>query len=110
MDEIMDKIVIATDEVSDYLETRWIACYMNYDWNYTHAVNAFDNNQFNYRQKVIERLKAVDKITDKTVTEIYNRVLSEDIEDFIQTLMCVQGCDRAQVEIGIAEALADIKA
>ena len=106
----MDKIVIATDEVSDYLQTRWIACYMNYDWNYRHAVNAFDNTQFDYRQKVIERLKAVDKTTDKIVTEIYNRVLSEDIEDLIQTHMRVQGCDRAQVEIGIAEAMAEIKA
>lgn len=110
MDEIMDKIVIATDGVSDCLETRWIACYMNYDWNYRHAVIAFDNTQFDRRQKVIERLKAVDKTTDKIVTEIYNRVLSEDIEDFIQTHMRVQGCDRAQVEIGIAEAMSEITA
>ena len=42
MDELMEKIVITLDEVSEYLQSRWIACYMNYDWCYHHAVNAFD--------------------------------------------------------------------
>ena len=110
MDELMKKVVITMDEVSEYLQSRWIACYMNYDWCYHHAVNAFDANQFERHQKVIERLQAVDRITDKTVTEIYNRVLSEDVEAFIQTHMRVQKCDRAQVEIGIAEAMAEVKA
>ena len=110
MNDLMEKIVITLDEVSEYLQSRWIACYMNYDWCYRHAVNAFDVSEFDRRQKLIERLQAVEKITDKIVTETYNRVLSEDIEEFIQTHMRVQNCDRAQVEIGIAEALAEIKA
>ena len=82
--------------------------YMIYDWNYRHADNAFYNNQIARRKKVIERLKAVDEINDKFVTEIYNRVLAEDVEDFIQNHMRVQNCDRVQVEIEIAEAMAEI--
>ena len=81
---------------------------MIYDWNYRHADNAFYNNQIARRKKVIERLKAVDEINDKVVTEIYNRVLAEDVEDFIQNHMRVQNCDRVQVEIEIAEAMAEI--
>ena len=105
MDDLMDKIVITLDEVSGCLQMRWIACYMIYDWNYRHADNAFYNNQIARRKKVIERLKAVDEINDKFVTEIYNRVLAEDVEDFIQNHMRVQNCDRVQVEIEIAEAM-----
>jgi|P1105metagenome_2_1110788.scaffolds.fasta_scaffold00576_60 hypothetical protein len=108
MDDLMDKIVITLDEVSGCLQMRWIACYMIYDWNYRHADNAFYNNQIARRKKVIERLKAVDEINDKFVTEIYNRVLAEDVEDFIQNHMRVQNCDRVQVEIEIAEAMAEI--
>ena len=104
-------ISIDEDDVSAILWQRWIACYMLYDWNMHHADNAYFNNMYKWGQKVCKRLEGttIDAASLKnTLTDTFNHILLEDVEDFIQTHMKVWECDRLTVEFEVARVMAEI--
>lgn len=104
-------ISIDEDDVSAILWQRWIACYMLYDWNMHHADNAYFNNMYIRVQKVCKRLEGttIDAASLKnTLTDTFNHILLEDVEDFIQTHMEVWKCDRLTVEFEVARVMAEI--
>ena len=108
---IWKELVISKDSVSGVLYKRWIGCYMLYDWNLRHAEHAFDNNEIGRYQKVAEMLGENFKLTPKgsaSLTELYNKVLVEDVEDFIRRHMEVWPCGRCEIELEIAKTMAEI--
>lgn len=106
-----EEISIHEDDVSVVLWQRWIACYMLYDWNFRHADSAYLGNKYTWVQKVCKRLEGT--VTDAAslkniLTDTFNHVLLEDVEDFIQTHMKVWKCDRLTVEFQVAKVTAEI--
>lgn len=104
-------ISIRKDAVSAVLRKRWIACYMMYDWNYYHADCVFQSNEIERYQKtcgMLDKLPEALPETGKQLTETYNRVLLEDVEDFIRSHMEVCGQDRREVELQMARAEAAV--
>lgn len=106
-----ENITIHEDDVSSILCQRWIACYMLYDWNLHHADSAYLSNKCGWVQQTYKRLEgtATDASSLKdTLTDTFNRILLEDVEDFIQTHMRVWQCDRLTVEFQVAKTVAEI--
>lgn len=106
-----EEISIHKDVVSAVIWQRWIACYMLYDWNLHHADHAYLSNKCNWVQQTYKRLEgtATDAASLKdTLTDTFNRILLEDVEDFIQTHMRVWKCDRLTVEFQVAKVTAEI--
>ena len=88
-----------------------MACYMLYDWNLHHADSAYLSNKCGWVQQTYKRLEgtATDASSLKdTLTDTFNRILLEDVEDFIQTHMRVWKCDRLTVEFQVAKVTAEI--
>lgn len=107
----VNNIRIEKDSVSGVLQKRWIACYLLYDLNYRHASNAFYNNEYGRHQRVVEMIGDDFVLNDEllqSITQLYNKVLAEDIESFIQEHLSVWAKDRLEVELGIAEAYAEL--
>ena len=108
-----ENIPIHENDVTTVLMQRWIACYMLYDWNPHHAGSAYLSNKSDWVQQSYKRLEgtATDAASLKnTLTDTFNRILLEDVEDFIQTHMRVWKCDRLTVEFQVAKAVAEIHA
>lgn len=106
-----EEISIHKDVVSAVIWQRWIACYMLYDWNPHHAGYAYLNNKCDWVQQTYKRLDgtAIDAASlNDVLTDTFNRILLEDVEDFIQTHMKVWKCDRLTVEFQVAKAIAEI--
>ena len=104
-------ISIEKDDVTNFLRMRMTACYMLFDWNYYHADYTYGSNEEQRIKRVAELLGddytiSAELIT--TLTKLYNRVLQEDIEDFIQHHMAVCGIDRVEAELGVARAMSEI--
>ena len=106
-----EEVSIQENVVSSVIWQRWIACYMLYDWNLHHADHAYLSNKCNWVQQTYKRLEgtATDASSLKdTLTDTFNRILLEDVEDFIQTHMRVWKCDRLTVEFRVAKVTAEI--
>ena len=106
-----ENIPVHENDVTTVLMQRWIACYMLYDCNLHHADHAYLSNKCNWVQQTYKRLEgtATDAASLKdTLTDTFNRILLEDVEDFIQTHMRVWKCDRLTVEFQIAKVTAEI--
>ena len=102
---------IKKDVVSTVLRRRWMACYMLYDWNFYHADCAFQSNESERYQKVCERLEGASERlpeTGKKQTEAYNRVLLEDVEEFIRLHIEMGYPNRLEVEYQMARAAAAV--
>ena len=96
------------DNVTNVLWQRWIACYLLYDWTPRHADNAFCNNKCMWVEQVYKKLEGtvIDAASLRAVmTDTYNQILHEDVEDFIQTHMRVWKSDRTTVELQVAKAM-----
>lgn len=105
------EVPIHVNDATAVLTQRWIACYMLYDWNPHHAESAYLNNMCNWVQQAYRRLDgmAIDAASlNDVLTDTLNRILLEDVEDFIQTHMKVWKCDRLTVEFQVAKAIAEI--
>ena len=103
--------LIHENDVTAILMQRWIACYMLYDWNPHHAGSAYLGNKCDWVQQTYKRLDgtAIDAASlNDVLTDTFNRILLEDVEDFIQTHMKVWKCDRLTVEFQVAKAIAEI--
>lgn len=46
-----------------------------------------------------------DESLEELMTDTFNQILAEDVEDFIQTHMRVWKCDRTRVELQVAKAM-----
>lgn len=106
-----EEISIQENVVSAVIWQRWIACYMLYDWNLHHANSAYLSNKCGWVQQTYKRLEgtATDAASLKdTLTDTFNRILLEDVEDFIQTHMRVWKCDRLTVEFQVAKVTSEI--
>ena len=106
-----ENIPIHENDVTTVLMQRWIACFMLYDWNLHHADHAYLSNKCNWVQQTYKRLEgtATDAASLKdTLTDTFNRILLEDVEDFIQTHMEVWKCDRLTVEFQVAKVTAEL--
>lgn len=102
---------IHENDVTAVLMQRWIACYMLYDWTPRHACSAYLDNTCDWVQQAYKRLDstAIDAASlNDVLTDTFNRILLEDVEDFIQTHMKVWKCDRLTVEFHVAKAVAEI--
>lgn len=101
---------IHEDAVSEILWQRWIACYMLYDWNFHHAETSYCNNKCMWTDRVYNRLEGraieEDESLEELMTDTFNHILLNEVEDFIQTHMRVWKCDRSTVEYQIAKAMA----
>ena len=107
----LTEIPIHENDVTAILMQRWIACYMLYDWNPHHAGSAYLGNKCDWVQQTYKRLDgtAIDAASlNDVLTDTFNRILLEDVEDFIQTHMKVWKCDRLTVEFQVAKAIAEI--
>lgn len=101
---------IKGNDVTYILCRRWIACYMLYDWNPKHAAEAYDGNTYDWIRQTYKRLEGKDADAN-TLTDTFNQILLEDVEDFIQTHMKVWKCDdRLKVEAQVVKALAELNA
>lgn len=103
--------LIHENDVTNVLMQRWIACYMLYDWNIHHAGSAYLSNKCNWVQQVFKRMDgmAIDAASLMDVlTDTFNQILLQDVEDFIQTHMKVWKCDRLTVEFQVAKVVAEI--
>lgn len=104
-------ISIKKDGVSAVLRRRWIACYMLYDWNFYHADCVFQSNEDERYQKVCDMLDEGATMlseTERKKTEAYNRILLEDVEDFIHTHIEAGYPSRDEVEFQMAQAAASV--
>lgn len=105
------KFPVYEDNVTNVLWQRWIACYLLYDWTPRHADHAFCNNKCMWVEQVYKKLEGtvIDAASLRAVmTDTYNQILHEDVEDFIQTHMRVWKCDRSTVEFQVAKTIAEI--
>ena len=100
-----NEIVIYPDSTTNKLYLRWIACYLLYDQNYLHALLAFDNKESDRLARVCEEDEKDCSARNKNLTEIYNQVLAEEIEDWIQWHMQTDKCPRQDIEMQIAEII-----
>lgn len=104
------EIRIHEDAVSEIFWQRWIACYMLYDWNFHHAETSYCNNKCMWTDRVYNRLEGraieEDESLEELMTDTFNHILLNEVEDFIQTHMRVWKCDRSTVEYQIAKAMA----
>ena len=103
-----EEVSIQENVVSSVIWQRWIACYMLYDWNLHHADSAYLSNKCGWVQQTYKRLEgtATDASSLKdTLTDTFNRILLEDVEDFIQTHMRVW---KLTVEFQVAKVIAEI--
>ena len=83
---------------------------MLYDWNPRHADEAYAGNMYDWTQQTYKRLEGKD-VDANTLTDTFNQILLEDVEDFIQTHMKVWKCDdRLKVEAQVVKALAELNA
>ena len=109
--ENIREIPIQEDDASAILRKRWIACYMLYDWNLHHADMAYLNNTCMWVDRVYKHLEgtSIDTESIKNVmTDTFNRILLEEVEDFIQTHMRVWKCDRLTVEMQVIKVEAEL--
>lgn len=101
---VPENISIYEDDISVVLWQRWIACYMLYDWNFRHAESAYDSNRYIWIQQVCKRLEGTTTDTaslKNILTDTFNHILLEDVENFIKTHMKVWKCGRLTVEYQI---------
>lgn len=107
----LKRLPVHEDEVTNVLRQRWIACYLLYDWTLQHADNAFCNNKCMWVEQVYKRLESMDidaASLGAVMTDTFNQILFEDVEDFIQTHMRVWKCGRLKVEYRVAKTIAKI--
>ena len=103
-----ENISIYEDDITAVLWQRWIACYMLYDWNFRHADFAYESNKYTWIEQVCKRLEGTSinaGALENTLTDTFNHVLLEDLEDFIQTHMRVWECDRLTVEFHVTRLI-----
>ena len=103
--------LLSVYEVTNVLRQRWIACYLLYDWTLKHADHAFYNNKCMWVEQVYKRLEGMDidaASLGAVMTDTFNQILLEDVEDFIQTHMRVWKCGRLKVEFQVAKTIAKI--
>ena len=84
---------------------------MLYDWNMFHADSTYASNKYKWIKQVCKRLEGTSidaKALENTLTDTFNHVLLEDLEDFIQTHMSVWECDRLTVEFHVARVMAEL--
>lgn len=106
-----ENIPIHENDVTTVLMQRWIACYMLYDWNLLNAESAYEDDMCIWVLEVCRRLEGTTinaRSLESTLTDTFNHVLLEDVEDFIQTHMKVWECDRLTVEFKVVKAAAEI--
>lgn len=107
----LENIFICENDITDVLWQRWTACYMLYDWNMFHADSTYASNKYKWIKQVCKRLEGTSidaKALENTLTDTFNHVLLEDLEDFIQTHMSVWECDRLTVEFHVARVMAEL--
>ncbi len=106
-----EEVSIQENVVSSVIWQRWIACYMLQDWDLFDAQFAYVETECIRIQEVCRRLEGTTidaRSLEGTLTDTFNHVLLEDVEDFIQTHMRVWKCDRLTVEFRVAKVTAEI--
>lgn len=106
-----EDVSIQEDVVSSVIWQRWIACYMLQDWDLFDAQFAYVETQCIRIQEVCKRLEGTTidaRSLEGTLTDTFNHVLLEDVEDSIQRYMEAWKCDRSKVELWIAWAIAEL--
>ena len=108
---VPENISIYEDDISVVLWQRWIACYMLYDWHFRHAESAYGSNRYIWIQQVCKRLEGTTTDTaslKNILTDTFNHILLENVENFIKTHMKVWKCGRLTVEYQIAKVVSKI--
>ncbi len=106
-----EEVSIQENVVSSVIWQRWIACYMLQDWDLFDAQFAYVETECIRIQEVCRRLEGTTidaRSLEGTLTDTFNHVLLEDVEDFIQTHMRVWKCDRLTVEFQVTKTVAEI--
>lgn len=106
-----EEISIQKNVVSAVIWQRWIACYMLHNWDLLDAESAYVETECIRIQEVCKRLEGATinaRSLEGTLTDTFNHVLLEDVEDFIQTHMRVWKCDRLTVEFQVAKVTSEI--
>ena len=60
---------------------------MLYDWNMLHADSAYASNKYTWIEQVCKRLEGTSinaGTLENTLTDTFNHILLEDLEDFMQ--------------------------
>ncbi len=106
-----EEISIHENVVSAVIWQRWIACYMLDDWNLLDAESAYEDDMCIWVPEVCRRLKGTTidaRSLESTLTDTFNHILLEDVEDLIQKKMKEWKCDRETVEFWIAWVISEL--
>lgn len=102
-----DGIVLCKNEVTSLLEARWNCMYMMGDDSYRHAGRCFDSRE-RLRIDEIEKRFGNRMPSDDEVVATYNRILAEEIEDYIRKNCEILALSRAEMEVEIAETMLEL--
>lgn len=98
-----------SERMAKLLEMRWIACYMNYDYNFLHAFHGFQNNQIQFHEKA-ELLCAEASARGQSLSyeQAHNRAVAASIQGWIHEFSTRYHETPEDIEYNIAEVQADV--
>ncbi len=96
---------IVPENITKMLIERWIACYLLYDQNYFHALLSFDNNESDRLKRVPIKKDDGSLASQEMLSKAYNKILSEEIEDWIQWHMQTNQCSRKHIEEQVTQII-----
>ncbi|PWL41225.1 MAG: hypothetical protein DBY43_05760 [Clostridiaceae bacterium] len=102
-----EEIMLVKNEVTSLLEARWMSVYSLYDCYPGHPSRAFESNE-RHRFKEVARQFDGKTPSDEEIVAAYNKVLAEEIENWIQLECKDLGLTRAEIELEISEAVLEL--
>lgn len=102
-----EEIALVKNEVTSLLEARWMSVYSLYDCCPGHPGRAFESNERRRYEKVAEQFEGKTP-SDEEIAAAYNKLLAEEIEDWIQLECTGLGLTRAEIELEISKAMLEL--
>ena len=102
-----EEIMLVKNEVTSLLEARWVSVYSLYDCCPGHPRRAFESGERHRHEKVARQFDGKTP-SDEEIAAVYNKVLAEEIENWIQLECKDLGLTRAEIELEISEAVLEL--
>lgn len=98
---------ITKNAVTSLLESRWMSVYFLTDCCPGHPQRAFESNERHRYEEVAKQFDGKTPSDEETVVA-YNRLLAEEIENWVQLVCKDLGLTRAEIELEISEAMLEL--
>lgn len=102
-----EELMITKNAVTSLLEARWMSVYFLTDCCPGHPQRAFEDNERHRFEEVAEQFSSKTPSADET-TAAYNKLLAEEIENWIQLVCKDLGLTRTGIELEISEAMLEL--